>query len=78
MSCLAQRIVISSTKSICRLVTIGIFLVSVLGPVLFSVINDLDNERQGAPLASLLVTQSWEEWLIHQKVVLPSRGASVG
>lgn len=32
----------SNTKSSCRLVTIGVFLVSVLGPVLFSVINDLD------------------------------------
>lgn len=43
LSCLAQRIVISNTKSSCRLVTVGVFLVSVLGPVLFSVINDLDN-----------------------------------
>lgn len=33
---------ISNAKSSCRLVTIGVFLVSVLRPVLFSVINDLN------------------------------------
>ena len=28
--------------------------------------------------ASLRMTQNWEEWLIYQRVVLPSRGTSTG
>jgi len=28
-------------------------------------------KRQSVPSASLMKTQNWEEWLIHQKAVLP-------
>lgn len=37
------------------------------------VINDLDDGAD-CPSAGLQTTQSWEEWLIHQRVMLPSRG----
>lgn len=33
---------------------------------------------QSAPSANLLMTQNWDEWLIHRSVTLPSRGASTG
>lgn len=33
---------------------------------------------QSTSSANLLITQNWEEWLIHQKVVLPSRGTLAG
>lgn len=77
LSCLAQRIVISNTKSSCRLVTIGVFLVSVLGPVLFSVINDLDTGT-GCALSKFAGDPKLGRVADTQKVVLPSRRASVG
>lgn len=33
---------------------------------------------QGAPSASLLVAQNWEEWLVQQRILLPSRRTLTG
>lgn len=40
-------VVITNTKSSCRLVTIGVLPLSVLGPALFSVINGINNLDAG-------------------------------
>lgn len=40
--------------------------------------NTFINEGQSTPSDSLLTTQDWEEWLIHQRVMLPSRGTPTG
>jgi len=71
-----QRVLISSTKSRRRAVTSGVPQRSILGLILLNIfINDLD-DGQSVPLASLQMTPDWQEWLIHQRVLLPSRRMS--
>lgn len=50
---------------------------SVLDPVLFNLISGLE-EGAGASPASLLKTQSWEDWPIRHSVVQPFRRTSAG
>lgn len=42
----------------------------------FSLVNWIKGQQ--ISLGSLLMTQNWEEWLIHERVVLPFRGTLTG
>lgn len=58
-------------------VTRGVLQRSVLGPAPISLcMNDLD-DGHSVP-AEFCRLQNWQEWLIHQRVMLPSRGTSTG
>lgn len=66
-------VVTSGTKSSWRGATSRISQGSIESSVLFNIfINDWDDR------ASLLMTQTWKEWLICQRVVLPFRRISEG
>jgi len=68
----AHRMMISGTESIWSLVTSNVLQGSILGTVLFIIfLNDLAS-------AYLLMTQNWEECLIHKKFVLLSGRISTG
>ncbi|KAF4804353.1 RNA-directed DNA polymerase from mobile element jockey-like protein [Turdus rufiventris] len=74
----SHRVMISGTGSSWRTVTSGVSQGSILDPVLFDLsTNDLDKGAD-ASSASLLMTQSWEEWPILQSSVLPFRRTLTG
>ncbi|XP_068810842.1 tetraspanin-9 isoform X2 [Struthio camelus] len=74
----APRVVVSGAKSGWMLVTRLVSQGSVLGPALFSFSLMTWRKGQSAPSASWLVILNWEEWLTHQRAVLPLRGTWTG
>ena len=38
----------------------------------------LNEGHESVPSASLLMTENWADWLIHQRAMLPSRGTLTG
>lgn len=74
----AQRAVISSTKSSWRQDTTGVPQGSILVLTLLSIfINTCTLEKRASSTSSQRI-QNCEEWLMHQVVMLPSRGISTG
>lgn len=78
LNCHAQRIVISGTKSIWRPVTSGVHQWSILRPVLFTIFINDQGDVAGCTLSKFADYTSLEEWLMHQRVVLLSRGILTG
>lgn len=71
----AWRAVIHGTKSSCKQVASGEVQGSILGGQYCVISYSLGQSESSA---SLPMAQSWEEWLTHQRDVLPSRGTSLG
>ncbi|KAK4830764.1 hypothetical protein QYF61_013253 [Mycteria americana] len=73
----AQRVVFSGKKSSWRPVISSVEQKSILSPIQFNTLV-IWMIGQSVPSAGLLLTLNWEEWLICQRVVLPSRETSTG
>ena len=68
------RVIISSTGSSWRPVPGGSSQVPIVGPGMFNLsISDLDEGAEASSAISV-TTQSWEQWLIPQRVCSPSEG----